>query len=161
MQVETAIALVQYAWFLLTMLWLPGRRRGDDSALHTVLPRKSLGTHYPSWEDRDSEGHLLFTGLQGGSGHQLAGEPGERHQGAHITINKSAHSHKHKSLNTFSLFRCFSLIQFHFNPAQSVLVMETDDLENINTAMAKVSYINSRQFPTPGLRTLHVSTTIQ
>lgn len=52
-------------------------------------------------------------------------------------------------------------IKFHFNPAQSVLVMETDDLENINTAMAKVSYINSRQFPTPGLRTLHVSTTIQ
>lgn len=39
--------------------------------------------------------------------------------------------------------------------------MESDDLENINTAMAKVSYINSRQFPTPGLRTLHVSTTIQ
>ncbi|MCI4377931.1 hypothetical protein PGIGA_G00209110 [Pangasianodon gigas] len=52
-------------------------------------------------------------------------------------------------------------IKFHFNPAQSVLVMESDDLENINTAMAKVSYINSRQFPTPGLRTLHVSTTIQ
>ncbi|GAA6106297.1 calsyntenin-2 [Tachysurus ichikawai] len=52
-------------------------------------------------------------------------------------------------------------IKFHFNPAQSVLVMESDDLENVNTAMAKVSYINSRQFPTPGLRTLHVSTTIQ
>ncbi|MCJ8732067.1 hypothetical protein PDJAM_G00206690 [Pangasius djambal] len=52
-------------------------------------------------------------------------------------------------------------IKFHFNPAQSVLVMESDDLENINTAMAKVSYINSRQFPTPGLRALHVSTTIQ
>ncbi|TSO57296.1 Calsyntenin-2 [Bagarius yarrelli] len=52
-------------------------------------------------------------------------------------------------------------IKFHFNPAQSVLVMESDDLENINAAMAKVSYINSRQFPTPGLRTLHVSTTIQ
>ncbi|XP_053351585.1 calsyntenin-2 [Clarias gariepinus] len=52
-------------------------------------------------------------------------------------------------------------IKFHFNPAQSVLVMESDDLESINTAMAKVSYINSRQFPTPGLRTLHVSTTMQ
>ncbi|XP_062848908.1 calsyntenin-2-like [Trichomycterus rosablanca] len=52
-------------------------------------------------------------------------------------------------------------IKFHFNPAQSVLVMESEDLENINTAVAKVSYINSRQFPTPGLRTLRVSTTIQ
>ncbi|KAI4886889.1 hypothetical protein NFI96_010502 [Prochilodus magdalenae] len=52
-------------------------------------------------------------------------------------------------------------IKFHFNPAQSVLVMEGDDLESINTAMAKVSYINSRQFPTPGLRKLRVTTTVQ
>ncbi|KAF7705853.1 calsyntenin-2 [Silurus meridionalis] len=52
-------------------------------------------------------------------------------------------------------------IKFHFNPAQSVLVMESDDLENVNSAMEKVSYINSRQFPTPGLRTIRVSTTIQ
>ncbi len=51
--------------------------------------------------------------------------------------------------------------QFHFNPAQSVLVMEADDLESINTAMTKVSYINSRQFPTPGLRKLHITTTVQ
>ncbi|KAI7810223.1 putative calsyntenin-2 [Triplophysa rosa] len=52
-------------------------------------------------------------------------------------------------------------IKFHFNPAQSVLVMEADDLENINTAMTKVSYINSRQFPTPGLRKLDITTTVQ
>uniref|UniRef100_A0A672KHN1 Cadherin domain-containing protein n=1 Tax=Sinocyclocheilus grahami TaxID=75366 RepID=A0A672KHN1_SINGR len=52
-------------------------------------------------------------------------------------------------------------IKFHFNPAQSVLVMEADDLESINTAMTKVSYINSRQFPTPGLRKLHITTTVQ
>ncbi|XP_042559000.1 calsyntenin-2 [Clupea harengus] len=52
-------------------------------------------------------------------------------------------------------------IKFHFNPAQSVLVMEGDDLDSINTAMTKVSYINSRQFPTPGLRRLHISTTVQ
>uniref|UniRef100_A0A671QFT8 Calsyntenin-2-like n=1 Tax=Sinocyclocheilus anshuiensis TaxID=1608454 RepID=A0A671QFT8_9TELE len=52
-------------------------------------------------------------------------------------------------------------IKFHFNPAQSVLVMEADDLESINTAMTKVSYINSRQFPTPGLRKRHITTTDQ
>uniref|UniRef100_A0A3B3SCJ7 Calsyntenin-2 n=1 Tax=Paramormyrops kingsleyae TaxID=1676925 RepID=A0A3B3SCJ7_9TELE len=51
--------------------------------------------------------------------------------------------------------------QFHFNPAQSILVMEGDDLENINTAVRKVSYINSRQFPTPGLRRLRISTAVQ
>ncbi|CDQ69028.1 unnamed protein product [Oncorhynchus mykiss] len=52
-------------------------------------------------------------------------------------------------------------IKFHFNPAQSVLVMEGEDLESVNTAMAKVSYINSRQFPTAGLRRLHITTTVQ
>ncbi|KAI4810282.1 hypothetical protein KUCAC02_019121, partial [Chaenocephalus aceratus] len=45
-------------------------------------------------------------------------------------------------------------IKFHFNPAQSVLVVEGEELDSINTAMTKVSYINSRQFPTSGLRRL-------
>uniref|UniRef100_A0AAQ4R2R3 Calsyntenin-2 n=1 Tax=Gasterosteus aculeatus aculeatus TaxID=481459 RepID=A0AAQ4R2R3_GASAC len=52
-------------------------------------------------------------------------------------------------------------IKFHFNPAQSLLVVEGEDLDSINTAMSKVSYINSRQFPTPGLRRLHVTTAVQ
>ncbi|KAI4795647.1 hypothetical protein KUCAC02_029745, partial [Chaenocephalus aceratus] len=52
-------------------------------------------------------------------------------------------------------------IKFHFNPAQSILVMEGEDLENMNTAVRKVAYINSRQFPTPGIRRLHISTTVQ
>ncbi|KAM8838502.1 calsyntenin-2 [Synchiropus picturatus] len=51
-------------------------------------------------------------------------------------------------------------IKFHFNPAQSVLVLEGEDLDSINTAMTKVSYINSRQFPTPGLRRLHITTSV-
>ncbi|PWA25305.1 hypothetical protein CCH79_00005147, partial [Gambusia affinis] len=52
-------------------------------------------------------------------------------------------------------------IKFHFNPAQSVLVVEGGDVDGINIAMTKVSYINSRQFPTPGLRRLHISTSVQ
>ncbi|KAM4556801.1 calsyntenin-2-like [Fundulus diaphanus] len=52
-------------------------------------------------------------------------------------------------------------IKFHFNPAQSVLVVEGEDVDSINTAVTKVSYINSRQFPTPGLRRLHISTSVQ
>uniref|UniRef100_A0AAQ5YK35 Calsyntenin-2 n=1 Tax=Amphiprion ocellaris TaxID=80972 RepID=A0AAQ5YK35_AMPOC len=52
-------------------------------------------------------------------------------------------------------------IKFHFNPAQSILVMEGEDLENMNAAVRKVSYINSRQFPTPGIRRLHISTAVQ
>ncbi|XP_041732740.1 calsyntenin-2-like [Coregonus clupeaformis] len=52
-------------------------------------------------------------------------------------------------------------IKFHFNPAQSILVMEGEDQENMNAALRKVSYINSRQFPTPGIRHLHISTSVQ
>ncbi|KAJ8410929.1 hypothetical protein AAFF_G00188860 [Aldrovandia affinis] len=52
-------------------------------------------------------------------------------------------------------------IKFHFNPAQSILVMEGDDLENMDMALKKVAYINSRQFPTPGIRRLRISTSVQ
>ncbi|XP_041120655.1 calsyntenin-2-like [Polyodon spathula] len=52
-------------------------------------------------------------------------------------------------------------IKFHFNPSQSTLVMEGDDIEYISQALRKVSYINSRQFPTPGIRRLKTSTTVQ
>uniref|UniRef100_A0AAZ1Y1G5 Calsyntenin-2 n=1 Tax=Oreochromis aureus TaxID=47969 RepID=A0AAZ1Y1G5_OREAU len=44
---------------------------------------------------------------------------------------------------------------------KSVLVVEGEDVDSINMAMTKVSYINSRQFPTPGLRRLHITTTVQ
>ncbi|XP_032925194.1 calsyntenin-2 [Catharus ustulatus] len=52
-------------------------------------------------------------------------------------------------------------IKYHFNPSQSVLVMEGDDIKNINQALQKVSYINSRQFPTAGIRRLKVSSKVQ
>ncbi|XP_062872534.1 calsyntenin-2 [Trichomycterus rosablanca] len=52
-------------------------------------------------------------------------------------------------------------LKFHFNPAQSVLVIEGEDLEQVNAALRKVSYINSRQFPTAGARRVHISTTVQ
>nr|XP_019602905.1 PREDICTED: calsyntenin-2 [Rhinolophus sinicus] len=52
-------------------------------------------------------------------------------------------------------------IKYHFNPSQSILVMESDDIGNINHALQKVSYINSRQFPTAGVRRLKVSSKVQ
>ncbi|XP_075426255.1 calsyntenin-2 isoform X2 [Ascaphus truei] len=52
-------------------------------------------------------------------------------------------------------------IKYRFNPSQSVLVMEGEDIENINQALRKVSYINSRQFSTAGKRRLKVSAKVQ
>ncbi|XP_014643706.1 PREDICTED: calsyntenin-2, partial [Ceratotherium simum simum] len=52
-------------------------------------------------------------------------------------------------------------IKYHFNPSQSVLVMEGDDIGNVNRALQKVSYINSRQFPTAGVRRLKISSKVQ
>ncbi|XP_038671395.1 calsyntenin-2 [Scyliorhinus canicula] len=52
-------------------------------------------------------------------------------------------------------------IKFHFNPAQSVLVIEGDDIDIVNRAMQLAAYINSRQFPTPGIRHYTISTKVQ
>ncbi|KAE8604341.1 hypothetical protein XENTR_v10014676 [Xenopus tropicalis] len=52
-------------------------------------------------------------------------------------------------------------VKYHFNPSQSALVMEGEDIESINQALRTVSYINSRQFPTAGKRRLKVSSKVQ
>uniref|UniRef100_A0A8C1MK71 Calsyntenin-2 n=1 Tax=Cyprinus carpio TaxID=7962 RepID=A0A8C1MK71_CYPCA len=43
---------------------------------------------------------------------------------------------------------------------KSLVVMEGEDLEQMNAALRKVSYINSRQFPTKGARHLRISTAV-
>ncbi|KAM8953834.1 calsyntenin-2 [Pelodytes ibericus] len=52
-------------------------------------------------------------------------------------------------------------VKYHFNPSQSILVMEGEDIDSINQALRKVSYINSRKFPTTGKRRLKVSSKVQ
>ncbi|KAK1786333.1 hypothetical protein P4O66_018032, partial [Electrophorus voltai] len=52
-------------------------------------------------------------------------------------------------------------MKFHFNPTQSMLVAEADDVERMNGALSRVSYINSQQFPAAGARHLRVSTAVQ
>ncbi|MGH0122394.1 UNVERIFIED_CONTAM: hypothetical protein FKN15_014825 [Acipenser sinensis] len=52
-------------------------------------------------------------------------------------------------------------IKVQFNPSQSLLTMEGDDVESFDKAMQHISYLNSRQFPTPGIRRLKVTTTVK
>ncbi|XP_067826453.1 calsyntenin-1 isoform X2 [Heptranchias perlo] len=52
-------------------------------------------------------------------------------------------------------------VMVHFNPTQSVVSMEGDDIENFDRSMQHVSYLNSRQFPTPGIRRLKITTTVK
>ncbi|XP_072442215.1 calsyntenin-1 isoform X1 [Chiloscyllium punctatum] len=52
-------------------------------------------------------------------------------------------------------------VMIHFNPTQSLLSMEGDDIESFDKSMQHVSYLNSRQFPTPGIRRLKISTTVK
>lgn len=54
-----------------------------------------------------------------------------------------------------------NLMQVQFNPSQSLLTMEGDDVESFDKAMQHISYLNSRQFPTPGIRRLKVTTTVK
>uniref|UniRef100_A0A3Q4GQ70 Calsyntenin-1 n=1 Tax=Neolamprologus brichardi TaxID=32507 RepID=A0A3Q4GQ70_NEOBR len=48
-----------------------------------------------------------------------------------------------------------------FNPNQSSLTVEGDDIDAFDKVMQHISYLNSRQFPTPGIRHLRISTTVK
>nr|XP_046199825.1 calsyntenin-1 isoform X5 [Oncorhynchus gorbuscha] len=54
-----------------------------------------------------------------------------------------------------------SAVKVAFNPNQSSLTVEGDDIEAFDKVMQHISYLNSRQFPTPGIRHLRVSTTVK
>lgn len=54
-----------------------------------------------------------------------------------------------------------SFLQVDFNPNQSSLTVEGDDIDAFDKVMQHISYLNSRQFPTPGIRHLRISTTVK
>lgn len=47
------------------------------------------------------------------------------------------------------------------SPSQSTLTLEGDDIDRFDQAMQHISYLNSRQFPTPGIRRLKITTTVK
>lgn len=47
------------------------------------------------------------------------------------------------------------------NPSQSTLTIEGDDIDRVDKAMQHISYLNSRQFPTPGIRRLKITSTVK
>ncbi|KAI5612227.1 calsyntenin-1 isoform X1 [Silurus asotus] len=52
-----------------------------------------------------------------------------------------------------------SAVKVDFNPNQSSLTLEGDDIKSFEKVMQHISYLNSRQFPTPGIRHLRLTTT--
>lgn len=52
-------------------------------------------------------------------------------------------------------------MKIHFNPSQSVLSLEGDDIDSFDKAMQHIAYLNSRQFPTPGMRKLKITTKVK
>uniref|UniRef100_A0A7N6C267 Calsyntenin-1 n=1 Tax=Anabas testudineus TaxID=64144 RepID=A0A7N6C267_ANATE len=54
-----------------------------------------------------------------------------------------------------------SAVKVEFNPNQSSLTVEGDDVDAFDKVMQHISYLNSRQFPTPGIRHLRISTTVK
>lgn len=54
-----------------------------------------------------------------------------------------------------------SAVKVDFNPNQSSLTVEGDDIDAFDKVMQHISYLNSRQFPTPGIRHLRISTTVK
>lgn len=54
-----------------------------------------------------------------------------------------------------------SAVKVDFSPNQSSLTVEGDDIDAFDKVMQHISYLNSRQFPTPGIRHLRISTTVK
>uniref|UniRef100_A0A8C9EW07 Calsyntenin 1 n=1 Tax=Pavo cristatus TaxID=9049 RepID=A0A8C9EW07_PAVCR len=55
---------------------------------------------------------------------------------------------------------CWSFFPtIHMNPSQSAVTIEGDDIDRVDKAMQHISYLNSRQFPTPGIRRLKITST--
>ncbi|KAG8551397.1 hypothetical protein GDO81_004094 [Engystomops pustulosus] len=52
-------------------------------------------------------------------------------------------------------------MKVHVNPAQSQLSLEGDDALSFSRALQHVEYLNSLQFPTPGVRPLKLQTTVR
>ncbi|KAL4645911.1 calsyntenin-1-like [Arapaima gigas] len=52
-------------------------------------------------------------------------------------------------------------VKVQISPSQSSVTLEGDDTENFDKVMQHISYLNSRQFPTPGIRRLRISTTVK
>ncbi|XP_029103718.1 calsyntenin-1 isoform X2 [Scleropages formosus] len=52
-------------------------------------------------------------------------------------------------------------VRVQFSPSQSSITLEGDDIESFDKVMQHISYLNSRQFPTPGIRHLRISTTVK
>ncbi|KAK2503841.1 hypothetical protein MC885_018726 [Smutsia gigantea] len=54
-----------------------------------------------------------------------------------------------------------SSVKIHASPSQLVLTLEGEATGELDKAMRHVSYLNSRQFPTPGIRRLTVTSTVK
>ncbi|KAM4652050.1 calsyntenin-1 [Discoglossus pictus] len=52
-------------------------------------------------------------------------------------------------------------MKINLSPSQSELTLEGDDIDRFDQAMQHISYLNSRQFPTPGIRRLKITTTVK
>lgn len=61
------------------------------------------------------------------------------------------------------VFSCgfIPFFQIHMNPSQSTLTIEGDDIDRVDKAMQHISYLNSRQFPTPGIRRLKITSVVK
>ncbi|KAI5947167.1 Calsyntenin-1 [Manis javanica] len=54
-----------------------------------------------------------------------------------------------------------SRVKIHASPSQLVLTLEGEDIGELDKAMQRVSYLNSRQFPTPGIRRLKITSMVK
>ncbi|XP_045155140.1 calsyntenin-1 [Echinops telfairi] len=52
-------------------------------------------------------------------------------------------------------------LKIQVNPSHSALTLEGEDIGELDKAMQHISYLNSRQFPTPGIRRLKITSAVK
>lgn len=52
-------------------------------------------------------------------------------------------------------------MQIQASSSQAVLTLEGENVGELDKAMQHISYLNSRQFPTPGIRRLKITSTVK
>ncbi|KAJ8378890.1 hypothetical protein AAFF_G00233240 [Aldrovandia affinis] len=141
----------------------------EDYPLHTAKLETQL-TVGACWQDNsghDTDNETVSETLTGGSGHMTQFFRGNL---AGLMIRSGKLESKEvidclytckEGLDVQLPEEVATAVKVQFNPNQSSLTLEGDDMESFDKVMQHISYLNSRQFPTPGIRHLRVTTTVK
>ncbi|KAG9332777.1 hypothetical protein JZ751_014876, partial [Albula glossodonta] len=141
----------------------------EDYPLHAskIETQLTIGACWQDNSGHDTDNETVSESLTGGSGHMSQFFRGNL---AGLMIRSGKLESKEvidclytckEGLDVQLPEEVATAVKVQFSPNQSSLTLEGDDIESFDKVMQHISYLNSRQFPTPGIRHLRVTTTVK